>query len=481
MLTLLSTVSGYFSRSLILGAFLPTIIFVALFVLLGYPLFPPKFSLFLRLSLLETEWKLLSLTFVTTVFSGLLYNLNNPLIRLYEGYPWKKTWFGEWLTKRKRKEFCRLRAYERGVRTLLITIEDADARLKQETIARINQWLANSPRSLKNTLGKSIESKCEKENNWQALYAVINGRWQQLSRQLINEFPEKEILILPTALGNIIRSFEYYPEREYKIDAVTLYPRLVAKIDKEYAIIIDDAKTSFDFMVNSSFLSAIIVFLLVISGIIFGKPFITTTSILVWLIEIGFFLCLTISFYKGAIKHAFIWGETVKSAFDLYRNPLLEQLGFTQVLTTKPEERELWNEISLQMIDGDPTIGPPRLTYRETSQPATQASGSPEDVKLTVLKSATYVGDNLYRVIITVSNDDKSKKQVKKIVLIDTVPSGWFYRHGSAKLFEEGGPDASVEISGINPYRFPVGTLAYNKKKTVSYEILFLKKGEEEK
>jgi len=481
MLNLLSTVSGYFSRSLILGAFLPTIIFVALFVLLGYPLFPSEFSLFLRLNLLETEWKLLSLTFVTIVFSGLLYNLNNPLIRLYEGYPWKETWFGEWLTKRKRKEFCRLKAYEKGVQTLLIMIDDADAMLKQEATAKINGWLADSPRSLKNTLRKSLKSTYEKESNWQALYAAINGKWEHLSRRIIKEFPEKEGLILPTVLGNIIRSFEYYPEREYKIDAVTLYPRLVAKIDKEYAIIIDDAKTSFDFMVNSSFLSATTVFLLVISGIGFGKPFITTTSILVWLIEIGFFLCLAIAFYKGAIKHAFIWGETVKSAFDLYRNSLLEHLGFTQVPTTKMEERELWNEISLQMIDGDPTSGPPTLIYREAAQPATQASGMPEDVKLSVLKSATQVSDNLYRVIITVSNDDKSKKQVKKIGLTDTVPSGWLYRHGSARLFEEGSPGASIVISGINPYSFTVGSLVYNQKKTVSYEILFLKKGEEEK
>jgi hypothetical protein len=47
---------------------------------------------------------------VTVLLTGVLYNLNIPIIRFYEGYPWQYSWTGDFLVKRRKKEFKRLSA-----------------------------------------------------------------------------------------------------------------------------------------------------------------------------------------------------------------------------------------------------------------------------------------------------------------------------------------------------------------------------------
>ena len=86
--------------------------------------------------------------------------------------------------------------------------------------------------------------------------ASIIDEWSRHGRILSESFPRNAEEILPTRLGNTIHAFEDYPDTRYGMDAVELWPRLVAKVDKEYRAVLDDAKASFDFMINSSVLSA---------------------------------------------------------------------------------------------------------------------------------------------------------------------------------------------------------------------------------
>lgn len=480
MNNLLSTVSGYFSRSLILGAFLPVIIFIASLALLAFPLFPEDFSPFVQLVSLETEWKVISVTFVTIVLSGLIYNLNNSLVRVYEGYPWKNTSPGRWMIRRKIKQFCRLKAQEKGMRTLLIAMADADEKLKKETLEKINKWKLKAPRSIKNNLFRSAENSCQPSAQWDALDSAINSGWSNLSLRVINDFPPSESQILPTRLGNVIRSFENYANREYCIDAITLYPRLVAKIDKDYASVIDDAKTSFDFMINSSLLSLIAAVILAAAGFIYSRPFNGRRSLALWITEIVFFLFLSVIAYLGAVNQSRAWGETIKSAFDLYRNQLLEQLGYAAKPDSRAEERSLWDEISAQMLYGNPRSGP-KLIYRQPAPPtpaATRATGAPEDMPLSVLKSFDYSGKNSCLVTVEVSNDGEAEKAVEDVILTDTVPAGWFYRTDSARLYEagkSGSKTSFLSVVGANPYSFHLGSFGSLQKKRITYEILLLR------
>ena len=215
---ILSGISGYFSKHLILGIFLPVVIFVIFTWVLVVPVLPSDWPILKPIESLDPQWKILVISFLTIVITGLLYNVNIPLISLYEGYPWKELWIGRSRTKKYKRLFAIFQAQWNGLPYIeyeLFTAEDP----RLSGIEKIKA-LAGS--------------------------------------KLFSDFPGREDLILPTRLGNVIRSFESYSLRQYGMDAVIFWPRLVAAISKDYAPTVDDAKTSFDFMLNCSALSGLL-------------------------------------------------------------------------------------------------------------------------------------------------------------------------------------------------------------------------------
>jgi len=99
MTNVLSAISGQFNKSLILGTFLPVTIFVVLFQMLVEPLLPDDISIFKPLETLDTQWRIAATFFTIILLSGLLFNFNIAIIRIYEGYSWQHTRIGEWRTK----------------------------------------------------------------------------------------------------------------------------------------------------------------------------------------------------------------------------------------------------------------------------------------------------------------------------------------------------------------------------------------------
>src|SRR5438128_628746 len=89
MTGLISAISGQFSKSLFLGAFFPTVVFLVAGYLLIGPLMPGPPPLQDALPQIDAQWQLIVWSFLAVVLSGMLFNLNGPIIRLYEGYPWK--------------------------------------------------------------------------------------------------------------------------------------------------------------------------------------------------------------------------------------------------------------------------------------------------------------------------------------------------------------------------------------------------------
>ena len=159
--------------------------------------------------------------------------------------------------------------------------------------------------------------------------------------------------MLPTRLGNAIRAFEAYPTDQYGIAAITIWPRLVAVIDKEYAGAIAEQKTSFDFMLNSSALAITCAAMLAIVGVTLPVPFASTGWLLLWTAQIAALIALSYWCYEGAIGRAVAWGQMIKGAFDLFRHDLLKKLGYTTMPTTMSEERRVWRVLSQQIIFGD--------------------------------------------------------------------------------------------------------------------------------
>ena len=93
MTGIISAISGHFSKSLLLGTFLPSLLFVVLGLILVPPLLPANWQPWEQLQSVDTQG-VVSVSFVTVVLTGLLYNLNPPIIRFYEGYTWKGSLLG---------------------------------------------------------------------------------------------------------------------------------------------------------------------------------------------------------------------------------------------------------------------------------------------------------------------------------------------------------------------------------------------------
>jgi hypothetical protein len=428
MTGILSAISGQFSKSLILGAFLPTIIFVTLSMIFLIPLFPTDWPVLAPLVALDAQWKIIVLTLITVTLSGVLYNLNVPLIRLYEGYPWKDSWLGKWRTRHYEARFALVSSRWSGMRALLLKLPDDDPRKEK-----------------------------------------ISGLWAKIGQEFNNDFAGNKELILPTRLGNAIRSFEYYPNHQYGIDDVALWPRMIAKIDKEYAAVIDDAKTSFDFMLNNSFLFAVLSLSLLLVGLIYPGQLASPgrTVRVLWIIEVLICVGLAYYLYRMSVGRAKVWGDTVKAAYDLYRWELLEQLGYKQKPVTRADEVWLWQNITKRLIYGKPP-GKSDMDYNLLeSSPGLPASLSvkPDRVRVNLTRGVIAPrNDQAMTIFLHVQNLAKDK-DAAKVTIKDTLPEGFDYEWGSVN-------PRNVPVTGINPYSFEIGPLAHEAEFTLTYRAL---------
>ncbi len=428
MTSILSSISSQFGKALIFGAFLPATVFMILWSIIIEPVVPIFQTVLRPLGLFSQEWPLIAGSFAIIVITGLLYNLNIPIIRFFEGYPWQHSYLGRLRTAHYRKLFQEMQARQDGMRTLLRAMDPKDPDL-----------------------------------------ATITRSWSEDGEAFKTAYPNRELLILPTRLGNVIRSFERYPDEQYRMESILLWTRLVAKIDKDYVSVITDAKTSLDFMLNSAVLSAALAFSALVLGLAFPKNGLSSPAQAgIWLAEILGSLALAGLFYQGAITHAAAWGETVKSAFDLYRWDLLKQMGYQQAPKTRQAERQLWGNIDVQMIYGDHPDRGPLVGYADSPPPALPAiQGQPATAALCVSRGVRIPKhDRRLQVALEAKNPDQSQA-VSQVVLTDRAPDGFEYVWASAAC-----PGHTVSVEGANPYRFSIGDLDPGETVCLRYLIV---------
>jgi hypothetical protein len=329
----------------------------------------------------------------------LLYNLNIPIIQLYEGYPWEKSWLGAWLKRRQQRRFREaksLRLRSRGLRHQLPGDVDPDL---ADALVEAQQYAA-----------------------------VLQN----------SEYPERADLILPTRLGNVIRSAERYSAVQYGMDAVVFWPTLVAAIPSDYGEVIDSSKTPFDFMVNCSFLSAVAAALITAGGIIRNHPF-NLAAGWPWLRWALVFALLWQVFYRMAITRAGGWGSKIRGAFDLYRFDLLKKLGYTTVPTTREEELALWAEINYRMYypDDDSATDVPYAAQ------ATSLRVRPSWAIVRAYRKTVPEKDGKATVTITVRNEHPHRVAAESVVLVEKIAEGYKLVPDSMKVTEK------VRVTGI--------------------------------
>jgi len=421
MTNVLSSISGQFSKALILGTFMPTVLFVLLVRLLVGPLIPFNIALFNPLETLDPQWRALALLFIMIILTGLLYNLNRSIIRFYEGYPWQQSWFGKWRTRHYQAQLEAAAARKAGLDMLLSSLDE----------------------------------------NTHSDYDTLLSYWNRILHQLNEQLPKRKELILPTRLGNVMRSYEYYPFHQYGMDAIVFWPRLIAMIDEQCSAAIDDAKSSFDFMINCSALSALLALLLLGVELLFptrlAQP-IHWQLWLPWLLAISVFAGLAWLFYQGAIISAAARGEVIKGAFDLYRCKLLEQLGYERKLTTRIAERAIWSAITDQILFGD-NNSDSIIDYAIPAASSTSAQYTPPDTSVSITRGvqATHTVGTI-TVVIQVTSTAPQKQPIDDMIISDTVPDGYDYEWDSAQIDGQ----KRVTVTGLNPYQFMVPTMLVN-------------------
>lgn len=432
MTSILTSITGQFSKSLILGTLLPVVVFLILGAIFVVPLFPYDWYPLKRLISLESE-TIATFSFLAVVFSGLLYSFNTTIRNFYEGYPWRKTLVGQW----------RIRQYQKQLR---------DARtFMARTVELRNEMQRRDP---------------EKYGAW---ISRLENERTTVGERVNTAFPSESNLVLPTRLGNVLRSFEKYAFRQYKMGEI-LWPRLRGKLDKEFAAALDEAKTPLDFVINISFLSGVLSFTIFVIGLWYPIAIASRRTAIWWVMEIFGFAFLSYFAYTLAINQSTEWGNMFRSAFDLYRWDLLRQLGYQLTPANINEERALWGGIYRQLQYGDPPGA--RMTDYTRGETFTygylsEASVEPFMVGLSTSRGISLPDDRgVIVVTLRVRNEDGQRRKLWNVVLRDTIPEQCDYLWETAKL----GHDAA-SVSGSNPYYFEMEDLDFEEEKTITYEM----------
>jgi len=422
MNSLLSALSGGFSKSLLLSTLLPVVVFVLLALVLVFPHVPGTVAFVQGLDL---ERKLTAITPVVVLLTAILYHLNEPIIRFYEGYPWCDSWVGRWRTRVHRRKMDEANTQWKGLWTLLVT----------------------------------PEAQAHPD------YGKVTDHWNEFARNLNTLYPDEPDAVLPTRLGNVMRSFETYPWRQYKMRAVTLWPRLSALLDDSHTEFMADAKTSLDFTLNSSLLCGVLSVLIAAVHLVFPAGLATARVLVPLAVELAVLCGLAYFFYLAAIPRANAWGMTFKGAFDLFRGKLLESLGYRFKPDSLEEEQTLWAQISQRMILSDLTIDP-LPPYEKAKTLPTRVRVKPDNVEVAILRGTSRPAAGSLEVTIQVRNLDPDQA-ADRVVVFDTLPEAWAYEWGSAAASA-----GTVQVTGFNPYRFKIASLAAGAEAQIKYRAV---------
>jgi len=193
----------------------------------------------------------------------------------------------------------------------------------QDSILRLAEGYWPGPfRRLRFALAQRWEGKLRrKEERWQELAERCGGEPAKLSPPEREEyafldaelmtFPVDRGRLMPTRLGNILRAAEEYPEVRYGLVAAVCWPRLWLLLPEEVKKELSEARGRLN---SATRLLA------------WGLLFIVWTMWAWWAAPVG--LAVAFIAYRGMLLSALVYGDLLRSSFDLYRFALYEQLNW---------------------------------------------------------------------------------------------------------------------------------------------------------
>lgn len=342
-------VPGLLGRRFIMNAFFPSFLFwglVITVVLAGQGDFVSVLKEWNQLDSTLKALQIVGFFSWITVFSVILSNHFNTILRFYEGY-WNFP-LG-WLKKNRKKWY----------KSRLIKLDfETQKKELDEKIAEIDVKLKKTSKQEELELNKQRDKL-----NKQREYLQDNNDSGKLDETiyLYYPLPTQPQQVMPTRLGNILRNAELYSSDRYEIDAVLMWPRLYNLLPERFIQTIAEAKGSLDFMLVVSALSGIF-------GLVIGV-YLVIVQASGWLFLTYFWGGLFLAWfaYRSALGSALLYAQQIKAGFDLYRNELLKQMRL-ELPKTPSEEIELWGKIH-QFIYSNNTTVP--FHYKDTDAPKT--------------------------------------------------------------------------------------------------------------
>ena len=303
-----------FEKNFAIGFFLPVITFAFISIsLLGKYELLPQFLKLNTASQTEFIFKIGIITLFSWLASILLLVTNTDLIRFVAGYgkfnPFR---LFNWLEKKRYIHH-------------------------KNTISKLNKEYVKNYEINNELQIKEIQEKIDN------IYKERN----KFMLKMVEMFPDKEDLLLPTSFGNIIRAFEVYSRIMYGLDAIPGWKRVITVVPENYRKLVDAAKAQVDFWINSWFLAL----LTLLEYIVLSS--ISKNIINLW---IPFLLIFVIWLsYSRAKYSAVYWGEYVKSTFDIFLPELRIKLGGAENIVIE-EERKFWEQFSKAVLYRDKSI-----------------------------------------------------------------------------------------------------------------------------
>jgi len=261
----LKDIAGIFSRFFVVGFFLPAFFsFLLLDRTLSSALLPDSYEAY-------TDGTRILVLGGAALLAGLvLSGLNSPVLRLFEGYPLRRArdlpGFGhvyESLMRAREREF------------------DAQVSIREQP--------TRSPART------------------------------EAAQRLARSYPSKREELLPTRLGNVIRSFERHPRSRYGLDGVVVWPRIETFLAQEEHDLLSAAKADVAFFLNGAIcLTAAAVALVAGAAATWGWGQLGVAAAS---------LAVATLLYRASVGAAYRWGVEVRSIFDVHRLELYERMG----------------------------------------------------------------------------------------------------------------------------------------------------------
>jgi hypothetical protein len=196
----------------------------------------------------------------------------------------------------------------------------------------------------------TLERLTEQLEAWHAatdqrLREVASARNSANSRAL--QFPPRPEDIMPTRLGNVLKTAEDHGRSRYGLDTVVIWPRLWALLPPEAREALAAARMPLDLLVTVS--TFLVIFGLPVAGyLVFGAG----VALWVGLVVAAVALVLAWLAYHCAVQAAIPYGEAIKSAIDVHRRLVLDALGLERP-DNLGEERQIWQDVCLLLRRND--------------------------------------------------------------------------------------------------------------------------------